>query len=79
MIYGGRYLILMMGIMSIYTGLIYNSFFSISFDIFGTGWSFVLNSNTQISEGVFNKAYPFGVDCVTLVINNRFGQVQIIF
>jgi V-type H+-transporting ATPase subunit a len=34
MTFGGRYVILMMALFSIYTGLIYNEFFSVPFELF---------------------------------------------
>uniref|UniRef100_A0A3B3BDY4 V-type proton ATPase subunit a n=1 Tax=Oryzias melastigma TaxID=30732 RepID=A0A3B3BDY4_ORYME len=88
MMFGGRYLILLMGLFSIYTGAIYNECFSRSLSTFASGWhvgpmfdkniwnTSVLEGNKFLSmdpavSGVFTSPYPFGIDPVWGMANNK--------
>ncbi|XP_013164752.1 PREDICTED: V-type proton ATPase 116 kDa subunit a isoform 1 isoform X4 [Papilio xuthus] len=72
--FGGRYIILLMGLFSMYTGLIYNDIFSKSLNIFGSSWrnnykndTLVANKLLQLnpdSEDYIQTPYPFGIDPV---------------
>jgi V-type H+-transporting ATPase subunit a len=42
-LYTARYMLLLMGIMSIYCGLIYNDYFSLGLNIFGTKFHWLIH------------------------------------
>uniref|UniRef100_A0A8D0L8M1 V-type proton ATPase subunit a n=1 Tax=Sphenodon punctatus TaxID=8508 RepID=A0A8D0L8M1_SPHPU len=84
----GRYIILLMGLFSVYTGLIYNDCFSKSLNIFGSGWNVSamvnhwqmdsLKSNAYLTmdpniSGVFNGVYPLGIDPIWNLASNRLS------
>ncbi|XWS54961.1 hypothetical protein CRYUN_Cryun10bG0134400 [Craigia yunnanensis] len=66
MTFGGRYVILMMSLFSIYTGLIYNEFFSVPFELFGRSAYACRDLYCQDASTVglikVRDTYPFGVD-----------------
>jgi V-type H+-transporting ATPase subunit a len=66
MAFGGRYVILLMAIFSIYCGLIYNEFFSVPFHIFGPSAYKCRDSSCSDAYTVglikYRNPYPFGVD-----------------
>ncbi|XP_053548332.1 V-type proton ATPase 116 kDa subunit a 3 isoform X1 [Bombina bombina] len=84
MCFGGRYLILLMGAFSIYTGFVYNECFSQATVIFPSGWSvatmakvknWTVDSPPEPLDpnitGVFIAPYPFGIDPIWSLSSNR--------
>uniref|UniRef100_A0A671XYK9 V-type proton ATPase subunit a n=1 Tax=Sparus aurata TaxID=8175 RepID=A0A671XYK9_SPAAU len=81
MVFAGRYIILLMGVFSIYTGIIYNDCFSKSLNLFGSGWSVrpmfaTLETNKVLQldpalDGVFKGPYPIGIDPIWNIATNK--------
>ncbi|KAJ2695354.1 H(+)-transporting V0 sector ATPase subunit a [Coemansia spiralis] len=65
MFYSGRYIILLMGVFSMFTGLLYNDIFSRAMPLFHSGWAWPTDRG---GEGVTVEAtrldgvYPIGID-----------------
>ncbi|KAJ9589248.1 hypothetical protein L9F63_017547, partial [Diploptera punctata] len=74
----GRYLIMLMGLFSMYAGLMYNECFSLSISLFTSGWK--INMSQQIIMQIehidlnpqhdFKSPYPFGMDPVWRLSEN---------
>uniref|UniRef100_A0A1I8NPI2 V-type proton ATPase subunit a n=1 Tax=Stomoxys calcitrans TaxID=35570 RepID=A0A1I8NPI2_STOCA len=83
--FGGRYIIFLMGVFSMYTGLIYNDIFSKSLNIFGSHWEVHYNKSTVLENKYLQlnpetsdysgTPYPFGMDPIWQVA----GANKIIF
>ncbi|XP_044259991.1 V-type proton ATPase 116 kDa subunit a1 isoform X2 [Tribolium madens] len=80
--FGGRYIVLLMGLFSMYTGFIYNDVFSKSLNIFGSNW--VVNNLTadyvlKVDDVMLDPAegdylhhpYPIGLDPVWQLAKNK--------
>ncbi|XP_027357011.1 V-type proton ATPase subunit a2-like [Abrus precatorius] len=68
MTFGGRYVIMLMAVFSIYTGLIYNEFFSVPFELFGPSAYACRDpfcrDATTVGLVKVRRTYPVGVDPV---------------
>ncbi|XP_050502378.1 V-type proton ATPase 116 kDa subunit a 1 isoform X2 [Diabrotica virgifera virgifera] len=79
--FGGRYIILLMGCFSMYTGFIYNDCFAKSLNVFGSSWEirniskyfdpglYVLDPKTTENYG--GTPYPIGMDPVWQLAKNK--------
>ncbi|XP_018350535.1 PREDICTED: V-type proton ATPase 116 kDa subunit a [Trachymyrmex septentrionalis] len=80
--FGGRYIILLMGLFSIYSGLIYNDIFAKSVNIFGSSWRIKYSLNDTVhnkaldlspnaNESYLQYPYPLGLDPVWSLAENK--------
>ncbi|XP_023161174.1 V-type proton ATPase 116 kDa subunit a [Drosophila hydei] len=77
--FGGRYIILLMGLFSCYTGIIYNDIFSKSMNLFGSNWvnnyntsTVLTNPHLQMSPNTSAKGvYPLGLDPIWQLADNK--------
>ena len=80
-LYGGRYMITMMGAFAVYAGLIYNDFFSLGLNIFSSRWNFEGQDDLEVASGTIAtqtadyasdaSVYSFGLDPAWHVSSNE--------
>eukprot|EP00126_Sphaerothecum_destruens_P009703 Sdes_comp20561_c0_seq1m15411 len=74
-VFGGRYIIFLMGIFSMYTGLIYNDTFSKPMNLFGTSWALPAAANGTVhlspSQDFSGTPYLIGIDPLWNVADNK--------
>lgn len=77
--YMARFMIFMMGVFSVYAGLVYNDFFSLPLNLFGSSWTWTNGTSTEegteaVNVGDYGDAdnvYPFGVDPAWHIAGNE--------
>ncbi|XP_038077579.1 V-type proton ATPase 116 kDa subunit a1-like isoform X2 [Patiria miniata] len=85
-IFGGRYIIFFMGLFSIYTGFLYNDFFSKSVNVFGSSWNVsgmvnftedLLDQNIKLQldpvQTYSGDPYPYGFDPIWQLSENKLN------
>lgn len=67
MFFGGRYMVLMMGLFSIFTGFIYNDIFALSLNVFKSGfdWPTEYGPTDTVEASPNGQVYAFGFDPVS--------------
>ncbi|CAD7084738.1 unnamed protein product [Hermetia illucens] len=78
--FGGRYIILLMGMCAMYTGFMYNDLFSKSLNVFGSKWRINYNASTIMSNAnlqlnptkdALRDIYPMGTDPIWQLATNK--------
>ena len=76
-IYTGRYMFFAMGLFAIYCGLIYNDYFSIGLNLFGTNYAYTSHEDgakAVLINGQYGDSkyvYPFGIDPAWKISSNE--------
>ncbi|XP_054289146.1 V-type proton ATPase 116 kDa subunit a 1-like [Macrosteles quadrilineatus] len=79
-LFNGRYIILLMGLFSVYTGFIYNDIFGKALNIFGSRWRVVYdkhyietlkNADLDPKDSYLQTPYPIGMDPVWMMAENK--------